>query len=314
MWSTRSRPRSRPRSRHRYSAFRRVCQNSGGRGRGRGRGLRNGDLNASHRRGYVLLETVIATGLLIVGLAVIGAQIQDSDAALKKMERKVRAVMLAELKLAELDMGVIKLTSVDDVVEGDFGPRYPDYGWQLISKASGIEGVYALTLDIMHIYHVGDWKPDDFDYASAEVVFATHTLHEKPMPFDLERDFGLPEDQLEDVSKQLSELSIPGLDISSLNLRTLAGLKFEDFVRALPVLSEVFGFNIDQLTGILPPQLRSLLEESGMGGDGNSNGNGNGDGSGQDSGQGNGNGTGTGTGDGSGAGDSQADGSRSGGS
>jgi len=32
-----------------------------------------------NRRGYVLLETVVATGLLIVGLAVIGAQVQDSQ-------------------------------------------------------------------------------------------------------------------------------------------------------------------------------------------------------------------------------------------
>ena len=51
---------------------------------------------ASRRRGYVLLENTVATGLLIVGLAVIGSQVQSADLSVKKMERKLQAILLSE--------------------------------------------------------------------------------------------------------------------------------------------------------------------------------------------------------------------------
>src|SRR3972149_5419612 len=61
------------------------------------------------RSGYVLLETVIATGLLIVGLAVIGAQIQDSDTAIRQMRLRLRAMTLARPPLAGLGLGVVEV-------------------------------------------------------------------------------------------------------------------------------------------------------------------------------------------------------------
>ena len=57
----------------------------------------------SRRLAYLLLETVVATGMLIVGLAVLGAQVQDSHTAVRKMERRIRAISLAEQHLAELE-------------------------------------------------------------------------------------------------------------------------------------------------------------------------------------------------------------------
>ncbi len=91
--------------------------------------LRTGAAGAATvRRGYVLLETVVATGLLIVGLAVIGVQIQDAGSSIHKMERQTRAMLLAERHFAYMDLGLVELDSVDEIQEGDFGPREPDWG------------------------------------------------------------------------------------------------------------------------------------------------------------------------------------------
>ena len=65
----------------------------------------------ARRHAWVLLETVIATGLLILVLTVIGVQLQDARLAVKKMERNARALMLAEMQLAQLDLGLIELES-----------------------------------------------------------------------------------------------------------------------------------------------------------------------------------------------------------
>jgi len=102
----------------------------------------NGRLRIARRwRGYVLLETVIATGVLIVGLAVIGAQLQESDKSVHKMERRMRAMALADSYMAQLDLGLIPLDSVERELDGDFGPRFPDWGWTLLTEQTAIDGM-----------------------------------------------------------------------------------------------------------------------------------------------------------------------------
>ena len=81
------------------------------------------------RRGYMLLETVVAAGMLVVGLAVIGSQFHDSQMAIRKMERRVRAFTLAEQQLAFLDLGLIELESIDSTgAEGAPGDPDPASG------------------------------------------------------------------------------------------------------------------------------------------------------------------------------------------
>ena len=101
------------------------------------------------RQGWVLLETVLATGLLIVGLAVIGAQIQDSRSSVYRMKLDLQAMALAEMKLAELDLGLVELDSFDEVQEEEFGPRYPEFAWRLTTEETGLEGMFLMTLDVL---------------------------------------------------------------------------------------------------------------------------------------------------------------------
>ncbi len=214
----------------------------------------------SPRGAYVLLETVVATGLLVVGLGVIGAQIQGAVDGVRNMERRLQAMMLAEMKLAELDLGLVQLESFDEVEESDFGPRYPDWGWRLITEKTGLEQVYSLTLEVLYTQREDEYKEDSYDYDIAELVFTLHAMSSGPRPLDLGIDFGLDEERFDEVSSQLDDLGIDGLDAASLDPSILAKLDIEDFLEVLPILADVMGIDVSDMLGGLPPELRSLFD------------------------------------------------------
>lgn len=230
---------------------------------------RSGSIGLGHRRSaYLLLETVIATGLLIAGLAVIGAQFQSSGGSVRRMQRRVRAITLAELKLAELDMGLVELDSFDEMEEEDFGPRFPDYGWRLITEETSIDDLFLLELEVLHHRREDDYRPDEFDFDNSERILTVYSFRAAPRPMNLVEDFGLNEEEAAELGEQLADLGIEGLDIDGLDPALLARLDFEEFIEVLPLLAEVFGFDLTSLMGSLPPDMLRLLQGSGaLGGD-----------------------------------------------
>ena len=218
----------------------------------------------ANRQGYVLLETVIATGLLIVGLAVIGAEIQDSDTAIRQMRLRLRAMTLAEQHLAELDLGLIELDSVDEVQDGDFGPRYPDFGWRLTTEPTAIEGLFRLTLNVMHHVRETPYKKDDFEFENAEKMYTAYAFRAAPQSVDLGVDFGLKDDELEKVSQKLSNAGVPGLTAQSFDPAILAKLDFEQMVQVLPVVLDALGLQLGDLESLIPPEVLEELNKSGV--------------------------------------------------
>ncbi len=216
------------------------------------------------RRGYVLLETVIATGLLIVGLAVLGAQIQDSQTAIRHMRLRLQAMTLAEQQLAELDLGLVELDSVDEVQEGDFGPRYPNFGWRLITEPTAIEGLFRITIEVLHLIRDGAYKEDDFDYEEAETIFTTYAFRPVPQAVDFAVDFGLSDEEFESVSEKLSSAGIPGLDAQSFDPALLAKMDFEQMVEILPVVMDALGMELGDLQGMIPPEVLEEIKKSGL--------------------------------------------------
>lgn len=216
------------------------------------------------RPGYILLETVVATGLLVVGLAVIGAQVQDAQRSVRKMERRLRAMMLAEQQLAHLDLGLVELDSVDEVEEGDFGPRYPDFGWQLVTEETAIEKIYLLKLDVFHHLREDEYQEDDFDYDEAEVVYAVYAMRATPQPVHFGEDFGLNEEEMLDLSEKFSELGMEGFDVESFDPAILARPDFEELLEALPLIMDAFGMKLSDLASSLPPDLLRQIKESGL--------------------------------------------------
>lgn len=215
-------------------------------------------------RGYVLLETVVATGLLVLGLSVIGAQVQDSTTAIRKMELKMRAMSLAQMQMAMLDLGLIELDSVDEEQDGDFGPRYPDWGWLLTTEETAVEGLYQLTLDVLYHIREDEYQEDDFELDAADRIFTAYAFRSAPQALDFARDFGLDEEELEKLNKRLEDVSIPGLDLSSFDPTLLATVDIEELLQVLPVLMDAFGFEFDDVASMLPPEILQQIKDSGL--------------------------------------------------
>ena len=216
------------------------------------------------RAGYVLLETVIATGLLIVGLAVIGGQVQDAQRSIRHMQRSVYATMLAEQHLAELDLGLVELDSVDEVDDGDFGPRHPDFGWVVTTDKTAIAEMYLLKLEILYYPREGEYREDDFEIDSAETVYTVYAMRASPQPLDLGEEFGLSDDQMVELSEKLSGLGIEGLDPEAFDPTVLGKIDFEELLEALPVIMDAFGMELSDMASTLPPNLLQQLQESGL--------------------------------------------------
>ncbi len=220
-----------------------------------------------NRRGYMLLETVVAAGMLVVALSIIGAQFHDSQMAIRRMERRVRALTLAEQQLAFLDLGLIELESIDEVEEGDFGPRFPDWGWRMRTEPTSVEGMFRLTVEVLHHFREGDYTEDSFEHDDAETVHQVYAFRAKPQTLDLAADFGLSDDEYEEIAAKLASAGIPGLDAATFDPSVLAKLDSEDLLKALPVVLSALGLDLGALEAMIPPDILKELKDSGIFGD-----------------------------------------------
>ena len=221
-----------------------------------------------HLRAWMLLETVIATGLLILGLGVIGAQVQDADTSIRKMQLRLRAMILAEATLAELDLGLVELDTIDEEQEEEFGPRYPDFGWRLTTEETAIEEMFLLKLEVLYLpcapEDCENYQEGDFDFEDAETLFTVYAMRATPRPMNLGEEFGMEEEEFLEISEKLSELGIQGLDAEALDPTILAKVDMEELLTILPLLADVFGIDITNLMGVLPPELADVLKEGGL--------------------------------------------------
>jgi hypothetical protein len=221
------------------------------------------------------LETVVATGLLLLGLAVIGAQVQDSYAALHEMRLRQEARHLAESQFGLLDLGLVELDSADEVQEEEFGPRYPDFAWRMTINETASEGLYLLMLEILHELHQDseEYHEGDFDFDSADTVYTLYVMRPAPQQIDLGSEFGMNEEELEELSTKLAGLGIEGLSVEEFDPHALAKPPTEDLLDVLPVLLgalESFGVSLADIQAVLPPDALQALEESGLLEDGES--------------------------------------------
>lgn len=210
------------------------------------------------RPGYLLLETVLGTGLLIVGLAVLGAQVQESDSAVRKMDLKVRALLLAELQLAYMDTGLFEVDSLGEVEEEDFGPRYPQFAWRLTTEETVTESLYRLRLDILYDFQRQD-DFSEFKYDDAEMLTTFYLLRAQPKPIDFAEDFGYTEEEIESLSQRLAATGVEGLDVNDFDPTLLAKLELEELIDVLPVLIEAFGLDLNSFLSGLPPEIQQVL-------------------------------------------------------
>jgi uncharacterized membrane protein YgcG len=258
--------------------------------------------------GFILLEVVVAVGLLVLGMAVIGAQIQTSAVRARETDRQARVTFLAESKFAEIDTGLV--IPDEDEIEEDFGRLFPAYAWRLRFEPTGEQAAdsvnnfdnLGLAFIQLEILHDPRRDPDEtFDFDGATVVGEYYTLRAAPRPLDLTLDFGMEDDVAEKLNEDLAGLA-GDLDVHNFNPALFKDLDKEEILKVLPVLMQAFGMRESDILNLVPadlrPQLEAIfdmqntdedLEESGdgdtgggeTGGEETGNGRGDGDGAGQ---------------------------------
>jgi hypothetical protein len=193
-----------------------------------------------------LLEVVVALSILLLAMSVVGAVFRNGQHNIELAERISRAQIMTERLLVELDTGYL-----------DMEDRREESGWFGVEAMAGMswrveiephETIDRLIEVDVHIY-LGD--PDGPE-EERQRLLSTRVLRVEPKGLDLEKDFGLDEDQIE----QLTE-AIPGgvamLDPTDFDPRALAQLDLETLAELLPTLIQAFGVNIagGQISGLL---------------------------------------------------------------
>ncbi len=211
------------------------------------------------RDAYVLLETVMATGLLLIGLSVIGAQIQEADTTVRKMDLRLRAVMLAEMQLAELELGLVKFDSLDEIEEEDFGPRFRDWGWRLTILPTAIEKMYSLQLDVLYAPREA-YEEDGFEFDDAETIYTVFAMRPTPQPLNLITDFGLSEQQAVKIDERFQEYNLDPADVLPTDI---VERPVEEMLPLLASLLQATGLSSDDVMALLPPEARAAIEQLG---------------------------------------------------
>ncbi len=158
---------------------------------------RRQDARPPIRRGAVLLEVLVSLGLMVFGLAVVGLRVSTSLESARKSQIWTTAVVLTETKMAELQAGAVAFKPTDQQIGGYFGIRFPGYSWRIEIEPCEIQDLYLMTLKIGYNPSVIDAQianPDtelDFEDDAVKVVRTVYRLVPKPADLDLNRDFGI---------------------------------------------------------------------------------------------------------------------------
>jgi hypothetical protein len=204
------------------------------------------------------MEILVALAILILGLTVIGSQFHSSWEASRTTERFYKALLLAESKLAEIDTGLIP---PDEEIEEDWGELFPQYGWRLTLEPSAVEDLFYLTLSILFDEARMDTETE-FDFDEAEVMFTTYILRATPERIDLTRDFGMEEEQADELAEQLVGVGEMGIDPRDMDPGIFRDLELEELIEVLPPLLQAFGMDMDDIMGMLPADLQAAFEEA----------------------------------------------------
>ncbi len=97
------------------------------------------------RKGFTLIETVIAMVILSSGIILLTSSWGGSFMRVKKTQLSTEVTALLERKMAEIEMEYTgkPLDSIPEEKEDDFGSDYPQYSWKMESKAFEVPDISA---------------------------------------------------------------------------------------------------------------------------------------------------------------------------
>ncbi|MDG0817442.1 type II secretion system protein [Bdellovibrio svalbardensis] len=97
------------------------------------------------RKGFTLIETVIAMVILSSGIILLTSSWGGSFMRVKKTQLSTEVTALLERKMAEVEMEYTgkPLDSIPEEKEDDFGSDYPQYSWKMESKEFEVPDISA---------------------------------------------------------------------------------------------------------------------------------------------------------------------------
>lgn len=218
----------------------------------------------ARRGGFVLLEVVLALGLLVLGMTVIGAQVHQAFETSVKTALTMRAMMLAESRLAQLDSGMLELDpaliEAGEPIEEDFGRLFPAFATRVTVSETAVEELFQITLQML--YDRNRDPDDEYDFDESTVLYTLYTLRATPAFIDLEVDFGVDEERIEKLIEAVPDAEF---DPYSFDPSFLAKMELEELVAVLPDLLDALGIGPDQVARMLPPDVLQMLREAGIG-------------------------------------------------
>ncbi|MCK6455334.1 MAG: type II secretion system GspH family protein [Phycisphaerae bacterium] len=192
------------------------------------------------RAAMILLEVVIALGIMLLSFAAVGGALRNGTFAAERAERVLRAMMMTEELLTKLDTGVLL---PEQEQSGEFGDLVmPGMSWKLEIQPDDQEpDLLLVTATIYEELPTGT-------EGERRALLETHTLRAKPRTINLKNDFGMTDEQLEMLTS-----AIPGggqfLDPENCDLTSLAKLDMDTLTELLPALLALM--NSGQLSGEL---------------------------------------------------------------
>ena len=234
---------------------------------------------------FVLLEVVIAFGLLAIGMAIIGTQIHESYLTTNDNELKFEAMMLADSRMAQIDSLAVEFgpaqIEAGEPIEEDFGRMFPAYASRLFIGPTSIADLNSLRLEIL--YDRARNPDDEFNFDESPVMLTLYTLRATPTTIDLQADFGLDDDRAIQMTESFPEGEF---DPNAFDPAILAKMDLEELIAALPALLDALGISAEQAARMVPPEVLQMLQEQGFGleGEGETAGGGEGSGGGSEDG------------------------------
>jgi len=213
-------------------------------------GLRISRWGARVRPGAALLEVVVALGILLMAMAMVGMAIRNSDRIARDAVEKSRALMLTEQLITYLDTGQEAFKDVANQREasGYFSvDAPPGWSWSVsMEKDPNVEGMERVTVKVIE----GDPDaPED----EQRPLLVTHFLRAEKRNINLQEDFGMTEEQVTQITE-----AIPGgaalFDPTDFDPTSLARLDMDTLKEVLPMIMEQFGAMAGGLPGGMSPE------------------------------------------------------------
>jgi hypothetical protein len=205
----------------------------------------------------MLLEVVIAVGVLVLGMAFVGLQIHNASRVEMEAERSLRGLLLAERMMAELDTGLIEY---DEEVEEEFGRLFPDYGWRMKVEQTSVPDLNLVKLEIL--YQPRPQVDEEFNFDSARVVHTLYTMRATPTRLDLTRDFGMDDKKADELTERFANLGDRAPNVRDIDHAWFRDASLEDLLEVAPALLDAFGISLSDLKKVLPPDLLQSLEQA----------------------------------------------------